>query len=88
MPIAEDVPDGPEPDIELIEPEDFLPRHLFPADARRLGIDHYTGLDGAWIGLASALDSRKVSHKALAVALLVIFVGSFLLTLYGEFGTR
>ncbi|MCW2786004.1 MAG: hypothetical protein JWP74_2521 [Marmoricola sp.] len=85
METQEDAYEGPEPDIELIQPEDFLPTRRFPHDARRMGIDHYTGLDGAWIGLAASLDSRKTSHRMLAVALLVIFVGSFALTLWGEF---
>ena len=80
--------EGPEPDVELIEPEDFLPTRRFPTDASRMGIDHYTGLDGAWIGLAASMDSRKPSHRLLAVALLVIFVGSFTLTLWGEFHPR
>lgn len=84
MPTQQDVPDGPEPDVELIRPEDFLPAARFPQDARRMGIDHFTGLDGAWIGLAAALDGRKVSHRLLAIGLLVIFVGSFVLTLWGE----
>jgi hypothetical protein len=88
VPVQEDVPDGPDPNIELIRPEDFLPARRFPADAQRLGIDHYTGLDGAWIGLASALDGRKLSHRLLAVGLLVIFVGSFVLTLWHEFTGR
>ncbi|MCW2755463.1 MAG: hypothetical protein JWQ32_2874 [Marmoricola sp.] len=80
--------DGPEPEIELIVPEDFLPARRFPQDASRMGIDHYTGLDGAWIGLAASLDGRKPSHRLLAIALLVIFVGSFALTLWGEFHPR
>ncbi|MGO4256092.1 hypothetical protein [Marmoricola sp. RAF53] len=84
MPTQEDVPDGPEPDIELIRPEDFLPSNRYPHDARRMGIDHYTGLDGAWIGLASALDSRKPSHRLLAVVLLILFIGSFALALWGQ----
>lgn len=84
MAVLEDIPDEPEADVELIRPEDFLPTRRFPADAQRMGIDHYTGLDGAWIGLASALDGRKVSHRLLATALLVIFVGSFALTIWQE----
>ncbi|MBO9522982.1 MAG: hypothetical protein J7518_15730 [Nocardioidaceae bacterium] len=87
MPVKEDVPDEPGPDIELIQPEDFLPaRGRYPADARRMGIDQYTGLDGAWIGLASALDPSKVSHRLVAMALLVVFVGSFVLLLVQELG--
>lgn len=81
----EELPDGPEPDVELIQPEDFLPSGRYPHDARRMGIDHYTGLDGAWIGLAAALDPRKLSHRLVASVLLVIFIGSFALTLWGEF---
>lgn len=81
MPTAEDVPD---PDVELIRPEDFLPAGRFPHDARRMGIDSYTGLDGAWIGLASALDPHRLSHRLLAVFLLVIFIGSFALALWGQ----
>lgn len=88
MQTQEDAYEGPDPAIELIVPEDFLPARRFPSDARRMGIDHYTGLDGAWIGLAASLDSRKTSHRLLAVALLVIFVGSFALTLWGEFHRR
>lgn len=84
MPTVEGVPEQPEPDVELIQPEDFLPAGRFPYDARRMGIDHYTGLDGAWIGLAAALDPRKVSHRLLAVFLLVLFIGSFALALWGQ----
>jgi hypothetical protein len=84
MPTQEDLPDGPDPEVELIRPEDFLPAGTFPNDARRMGIDHYTGLDGAWIGLAASLDPRKLSHRLLAVFLLVLFVGSFALALWGQ----
>lgn len=84
MHTAERADDDPDAGYELIRPEDFLPTRRYPSDARRLGIDQYTGLDGAWIGFASALDGRKPSHRAVAVALLVMFVGSFALSLWGQ----
>jgi hypothetical protein len=88
MQTQDDAHDGPEPDVELIRPEDFLPSRRFPSDARWIGVDHHTGLEGAWIGLAASLDGRKPSHRLLAIALLVVFVGSFALTLWGEFHQR
>lgn len=61
-------------DYELIRPEDFLPPNPFPVDAQRLGIDRFTGDNGAIIALAASLDGRKPSHRALAWVLLVAFV--------------
>jgi hypothetical protein len=67
----EDLPDGVD-DIELIEPEDFLPPNPFPTDAQRLGIDRWTGNDGALIAVAANLDSAKLSHRAMAWLLLLV----------------
>jgi hypothetical protein len=65
--------DGP----ELIRPEDFLPPSPFPADARRMGFDRYTGGDAAFLAFASALDGRKTSHRVFAAVLLTLVVGAF-----------
>ena len=69
---------------ELIEPDDFLPRSPFPADAQRMGFDRYTGGDAAFLALASALDSRKPAHRAIALTMLLLVVGSVVLTLWGQ----
>lgn len=84
MTTLEDVPEGHDPDIELIRPEDFLPARRVPEDAQRMGIDHYTGLDGAWLVVASALDGHKISHRLIAAALLVMFVGWPAFTVWQE----
>ena len=72
--------DGDDEELELIQPEDFLPRNPFPADAQRLGINQFTAGDAAFIALAASLDSRKPAHRAIALAMLVIFVAPVLLT--------
>ena len=69
---------------ELIEPEDFLPRSPFPADAQRMGFDRYTGGDAGFLAVASALDGRKPGHRLFAYVLLTVVVGSFVLTLWGQ----
>jgi len=72
--------DGGDPaddDLELIQPEDFLPRDPFPADARRLGFDQYSG---AMIALAAGLDRRNPVHRAVALAMLVVFLTPVLMT--------
>ena len=56
---AEDPDDS---DLELIEPEDFLPRNPFPLDAQRMGIDRWSD-DAGMIAIASSLDSRKLSAQ-------------------------
>jgi hypothetical protein len=78
-------PDEPSPDdYELIAPEDFLPTDPFPLDARRLGIDRFTGDNGALIALAASLDGRKPGHKAVAWLLLLVVVAPLVLTLWGQ----
>jgi hypothetical protein len=77
-------PDGDEPEIELISPEDFLPRSPFPPDAQRMGFDRFTGSEGAILAMASALDGRKPSHRLFALVLLILVAGSFLLTVWGQ----
>lgn len=67
---------------ELIVPEDFLAPNPFPLDAQRMGFDRYTGDGGALIALAAALDGSKLSHRLVAWLLLVVVVGSFVLTLW------
>jgi hypothetical protein len=57
-------------DVELIEPEDFLPRNPFPVDAQRMGIDRWSDNAGM-IAVASSLDSRKLSHRIAAWVMLV-----------------
>ncbi|MCZ4499019.1 MAG: hypothetical protein JWQ74_1572 [Marmoricola sp.] len=82
----EDDPDGDpdERDPELILPEDFLPGSPFPIDAQRMGFDRYTGGEAGLLAMASALDSKKPSHRLFATALLALVVGCFLLTLWGQ----
>lgn len=66
--------DDEESPPDLIRPEDFLPREPFPDDARRLGLDRYSGGDAAWIALAANLDGTKSAHRLIALVLLVMFL--------------
>lgn len=59
-------------EIELIEPEDFLPPNPFPLDAQRMGFDRWTGDNGALIAVAAALDPTKRSHRVVAWLLLLV----------------
>jgi hypothetical protein len=75
-----------EPDedrLELIEPDDFLPRNPFPTDAQRMGIDRWSD-DAGMIAIASSLDSRKLSHRIVAWVLLVAILTWLVLTLWWE----
>jgi hypothetical protein len=72
--------DGDDEELELIQPEDFLPPNPFPSDAQRLGINQYTGGDAAFIALAANLDSRNPTHRAIAITLLLVFVSPLVLT--------
>jgi hypothetical protein len=71
------VHDGDDEELELIQPEDFLPHNPFPADARRLGFDQYSG---AMIALAAGLDRRNPVHRVVALTMLVVFVTPVLMT--------
>ena len=77
---AEDPDDS---DLELIEPEDFLPRHPFPLDAQRMGIDRWSD-DAGMIAIASSLDSRKLSHKIVAWVMLLAVTSWLLMQLWFE----
>ena len=70
---------------ELITPEDFAPPSPFPIDAQRMGFDRYTGGDAGFLAVASALDGRKPSHRNLAIVLLTLVIGCFVLTLWGQY---
>ncbi|HET8604437.1 MAG TPA: hypothetical protein VFM09_10950 [Marmoricola sp.] len=63
---------GPDAGPELIRPEDFLPPNPFPVDAQRLGIDRFTGDNGALIAVAASLDPAKLSHRIVAWLLLLV----------------
>lgn len=82
MNVRDEEPDRSDP--ELITPEDFLPRNPFPPDAQRLGFDRYSGGESGFLAVAAALDSRKPSHRVLATVLLILVVGSFSMTLWGQ----
>lgn len=69
--------------VELIAPEDFLPRSPFPADAQRMGVDRWSD-DAGMIAIASSLDSRKLSHRIVAWVLLIAITSWLLLTLWWE----
>jgi hypothetical protein len=81
-PDPDDAPDSAE-DLELIEPEDFLPRNPFPLDAQRMGIDRWSD-DAGMIAIASSLDSRKRSHKVFAWLMLVAVASWLLMQLWFE----
>jgi hypothetical protein len=71
-------------EIELIEPEDFLPRNPFPADAQRMGIDRWSD-DAGMIAIAASLDSSKRSHKLFAWLMLLALTSWLLMQLWFEF---
>ncbi len=73
-----------EPEIELIEPEDFLAPNPFPADARRMGFDRYSE-EGAMIALAASLNPAKATHRIMAWVMLVVVMTPVLLSLWYEF---
>ena len=77
---AEDPDDS---DLELIEPDDFLPRNPFPLDAQRMGIDRWSD-DAGMIAIASSLDSRKLSHKIVAWVMLLAVTSWLLMQLWFE----
>ena len=56
---------------ELIRPEDFLPRDRFPEDARRMGLDRWSGAE---LGFVSHLDGARPLHRLVAALLLVAFL--------------
>jgi hypothetical protein len=74
-----------EPAYELIRPEDFLARDRTPWDARRMGVDRWTGDDGALILLAASLDPTKTSHKVVAWIMLIAITMPVVATLWYEF---
>ena len=81
---AHDEPEYPdEHGVELIEPEDFLPRNPFPQDAQRMGIDRWSD-DAGMIAIASSLDSRKRSHKIVAWVMLLAVTSWLLMQLWFE----
>jgi hypothetical protein len=69
-------------DLELIEPEDFLPPSPFPIDAQRMGFDRWTGDNGALIAVAAALDPSKLSHRIIGWVLLVVVLTPVVLNLW------
>lgn len=69
---AGDPTEDPAGELELIRPEDFLPPNPFPVDAQRLGIDRFTGDNGALIAVAASLDPAKLSHRIVAWLLLLV----------------
>jgi hypothetical protein len=70
-------------DLELIEPEDFLPRNPFPLDAQRMGIDRWSD-DAGMIAIAASLDSSKLSHKIIAWVMLIALTSWLLGSLWLE----
>lgn len=90
MPTQEDLgdPDELDPDdpngYELIRPEDFLPTHRLPPDARRMGVDQFTGDTGALVALAASLNGGKRSHRLVAWLLLVVVTVPILTTILFE----
>ena len=47
---------------------------VLPYDARQLGLDSHTE-EGAWVQLASSLDSSRVAHRLTAWVLLFVIAG-------------
>lgn len=67
--------EGEEP--ELIKPEDFLPRDRFPDDARRMGLDRWSGAE---LDFVSKLDASNPRHRLFAGVLLALFLTPVLMT--------
>lgn len=65
---------------ELITPEQFLPPNPFPWDAQRMGIDRFTGDNGALIAFAASLDRTKPLHRLMAWLMLIVVGGPVLIT--------
>jgi hypothetical protein len=80
---VEDWDDPEGSDLELIKPEDFLPRNPFPLDAQRMGIDRWSD-DAGMIAIASSLDSSKRSHKVVAWLMLLSLSSWLLMQLWFE----
>jgi hypothetical protein len=79
-----DEPERPDDDgVELVEPEDFLPRNPFPDDAQRMGIDRWSD-DAAMIAVASSLNPAKLSHKIVAWVMLLAVTSWLLAQLWFE----
>lgn len=70
--------DGDDEELELIQPEDFLPRNPIPVDAQRMGLDRWSGAE---LAFAASLNGSKRSHRYVAIALLVVFVAPVVLSL-------
>ena len=70
-----DPDEGDQP--ELIRPEDFLPRDRFPADARRMGLDRWSGAE---LDFVSKLDASNPRHRLFAMVLLALFLTPVLMT--------
>jgi hypothetical protein len=79
----QDQEDPDDSDLELIEPEDLLPRNPFPTDAQRMGIDRWSD-DAGMIAIASSLDSSKRSHKVVAWVMLLAVTSWVLMQLWFE----
>ena len=54
-------------------PNPWLPP-VMPYDARQLGLDSHTE-EGAWVQLASSLDSGRLVHRVTAWVLLFVIAG-------------
>jgi len=79
----EDHDDPRDADVELIAPEDFLPRNPFPADAQRMGIDRWSD-DAGMIAIAASLNPAKLSHKIFAWLMLLGVMSWLLMQLWFE----
>jgi hypothetical protein len=60
-----DDPDHPAPPY-------WFPGNRMPADAQRMGLTHHVP-DGALLDFAGKLDSRRLTHRITAWAMLVVF---------------
>ena len=49
-----------------------------------MGFDRYSGGEAAILAFASNLDAGKPSHRLFAFLLLVLVVGSFVATVWGQ----
>ncbi len=72
-----------DPELELIEPEDFLAHNPFPLDAQRMGIDRWSD-DAGMIAIASSLNPSKRSHKIVAWVMLIALASWLIAQLWFE----
>lgn len=76
-------PDDDDESDVVLPPEHLHSMQGIPTDARSMGLDRNVP-EGAWLALATSLNSAKPSHRIVAWLLLAVMVLPLLLTLRME----